>query len=130
MDLRRVLFILTDNGSEFFKPLELEFNNDGIGRTRIFYCDPGASYQKGVLEKNHAFIRYVIPKNTSMDNYTQSDINKMTNHINSLSRQSLNNSTPFDLASLLLDKKILDKLNIIKIPASEIKLNPTLLKKK
>jgi IS30 family transposase len=41
--------ILTDNGSEFVHPLELEFNSEGIGRTRIFYCNPTASYQKGLL---------------------------------------------------------------------------------
>ena len=28
--------ILTDNGIEFSNPLSLEFNYDGIGRTRIF----------------------------------------------------------------------------------------------
>ena len=54
--------ILTDNGSEFSNPLGLEFNDEGIGRTRIFFCNPGASYQKGAIEKNHEFIRYVIPK--------------------------------------------------------------------
>ena len=43
--------ILTDNGSEFSNPLSLEFNSEGIGRTRIFFCNPGASYQKGAIEK-------------------------------------------------------------------------------
>ena len=68
--------ILTDNGSEFSNPLDLEFNSEGIGTTRIFFCNPGASYQKGALEKNHKFIRYIIPKAISMDNLTQSDITK------------------------------------------------------
>ena len=53
--------ILTDNGTEFGNPLSLEFNTEGIGRTRIFYYNPRASYQKGMIEK-HEFIRYVIPK--------------------------------------------------------------------
>lgn len=43
--------ILTDNGTEFGNPLSLEFNNEGVSRTRIFYCNPRASYQKGMLEK-------------------------------------------------------------------------------
>ncbi len=38
--------ILTDNGTEFSDPMSLEFNSEGIGRTRIFYCNPRASYQK------------------------------------------------------------------------------------
>lgn len=121
--------ILTDNGMEFSDPLSLEFNNEGIGRTRIFFCNPGASYQKGAIEKNHEFIRYIIPKGTSMDDFTQNDINKMLNHINSLTRPSLNNFTPYDLAQLLLDKSIFKKLNLIKIPPNEIQLTKKLLKK-
>ena len=121
--------ILTDNGTEFSAPLNLEFNSEGIGRTRIFYCNPTASYQKGMIEKNHEFIRYIIPKGISMDNFTQADITKMINHINSLARESLNWSTPYDLAKLLLGKEVLKKLNLVKIPSNEIKLTPKLLKK-
>lgn len=121
--------ILTDNGVEFSNPLSLEFNHDGIGRTRIFFCNPGASYQKGAIEKNHEFIRYVIPKGTSMDNLAQQDIDLMINHINSLTRPSLNNATPYELAQILLDKEVLKKLNLKKVAANEIQLNPNLLKK-
>lgn len=121
--------ILTDNGTEFSNPLSLEFNNEGIGRTRLFFCNPRASYQKGAIEKNHEFIRYVIPKGISMDNFSQNDIDLMINHINSLTRPSLNNSTPYDLAQILLDKDVLKKLNLKKVPANEIQLNQKLLKK-
>ena len=121
--------ILTDNGTEFSAPLALEFNSEGISRTRIFYCNPTASYQKGMIEKNHEFIRYVIPKGTTMDNFSQSDITKMINHINSLARESLNWATPYDLGKLLLGKEILKKLNLVKIPTNEIKLTTKLLKK-
>lgn len=121
--------VLTDNGTEFSNPLSLEFNDEGIGRTRIFFCNPGASYQKGSIEKNHEFIRYIIPKGTSMDELTQNDVDLMINHINSLTRPSLNNATPYDLAQILLDKKVLKKLNLKKVPANEIQLNKKLLKK-
>ena len=121
--------ILTDNGIEFSNPLSLEFNYDGIGRTKIFFCNPGASYQKGAIEKNHEFIRYVLPKGTSMNSLTQQDIDLMINHINSLTRTSLNNSTPYDLAKILLGKEVLKKLNLKKVPANEIQLNTKLLKK-
>ena len=121
--------ILTDNGTEFSNPLSLEFNQEGIGRTRIFYCNPEASYQKGAIEKNHEYIRYVIPKGTSMDNYTQQDITKMINHINSTARDSLNGHTPYELAKILMDKEVLKKLNLKMVPASEIQLQPNLLKK-
>lgn len=54
--------ILTDNGSEFKKVDQLELNDDYKYRTRIFYCDPMASWQKPHIEKNHEYIRYVIPQ--------------------------------------------------------------------
>ena len=64
-----------------------------------------------------------------MDNLTQSDIDLMINHINSLTRPSLNNATPYDLAKILLDKTVLKKLNLKKVAANEIQLNQKLLKK-
>ena len=74
--------ILTDNGSEFKNPYDIEKTKDGKHRTYVFYCDPYVSNQKGKLEKNHEFIRYVIPKGRSMYKYTQEDINLRTRHIN------------------------------------------------
>ena len=121
--------ILTDNGSEFGDPLSLEFNSEGLGRTKIFYCNPRASYQKGMIEKNHEFIRYVLPKGTSFNNLLQTDIDLMINHINSLTRASLNWFAPIDLAKLTLDKEVLKKLNLKKVAANEIQLTPKLLKK-
>ena len=121
--------ILTDNGSEFGDPFSLEFNSEGIGRTRIFYCNPRASYQKGMIEKNHEFIRYVLPKGTSFDNLLQTDVDLMINHINSLGRASLNWSSPYDIAKLLLGNETLKKLNLKRIPTDEIQLNTKLLKK-
>ena len=121
--------LLTDNGTEFGNPLSLEFNAEGIGRTRIFYCNPRASYQKGMIEKNHEFIRYVLPKGTSFDKLLQTDINLMINHINSLGRNSLNWFAPLDVAKFTMDKEVLKKLNLKKIPTDEIQLNTKLLKK-
>jgi len=36
--------ILTDNGSEFKYTQEMERTIDGARRTRIYYCDPQASW--------------------------------------------------------------------------------------
>ncbi len=79
----------------------------------VFYCDPYVSNQKGRLEKNHEYIRYVIPKGRSMYRYTQDDINLMTSHINSTARDSLNCATPFDLAALLPGKQTWYQINLI-----------------
>ena len=121
--------ILTDNGTEFSKPDDIEFNGNHVYKTKLFYCDPGKSGQKGKIENNHEYIRRFIPKGNSFNEFTQDDINLMINHINSLTRPSLNNSTPYDLAQILLDKNVLKKLNLKKVPAKEIQLTQKLLKK-
>ncbi|MCR5337470.1 MAG: IS30 family transposase [Lachnospiraceae bacterium] len=120
--------ILTDNGSEFKNPWDIEKNESGTYRTRVFYCDPYVSNQKGRLEKNHEYIRYVIPKGRSMQAYTQADINLLASHINSTARDSLNGATPFDLANLLLDKKIPILTGQFKVSPDDVLLKPVLLK--
>jgi len=79
--------ILTDNGSEFQCPNAIERDCDGKRRTILFYCNPNTSWQKGALEKNHEFIRYVVPKGRPFDNYTHEDITLLSIHINSLARR-------------------------------------------
>ena len=119
--------ILTDNGSEFKNPFDIEKTTDGKHRTYVFYCDPYVSNQKARLEKNHEYIRYVIPKGKSMYKYSQDDINLMASHINSTARDSLNGATPFDLADLLLDKRIPLLTGQFKVSPDEILLKPALL---
>lgn len=121
--------ILTDNGSEFTRLETFELDSNGVQRTKIFYCNPMASYQKPHVEKNHQYIRYIIPKGISFDNHTQEDITLMMNHINSTARASLNGNTPFKLAQMLLDKSLLESLGLKHIPADEVHLKPALLKK-
>ena len=119
--------ILTDNGSEFKNPWDIEKNEAGTHRTYVFYCDPYVSNQKARLEKNHEYIRYIIPKGRSMYKYTQDDINLMASHINSTSRDSLNGACPFDLAELLLDKKIPLLTGQQKVSPDEVLLKPVLI---
>ena len=119
--------ILTDNGSEFKNPWDIEKNEAGTHRTYVFYCDPYVSNQKGRLEKNHEYIRYIIPKGRSMYRYTQEDINLMASHINSTARDSLNGATPFDLADLLIDKKIPLLTGQHKVSPDNVVLKPVLI---
>lgn len=121
--------ILTDNGSEFKNPTLLEKSLAGKSRTRLFYCDPMASWQKGRLEKNHEFIRYIIPKGRAFESLTCSNVILMMNHINSIARASLNGHTPFELASLLLPGSLLRFLGAKRIPHDDVLLKPSLLKR-
>ncbi|MBR2512054.1 MAG: IS30 family transposase [Firmicutes bacterium] len=119
--------ILTDNGPEFKNPWDIEKASDGKHRTFVYYCDPYVSNQKARLEKNHEYIRYVIPKGRSMFRYTQEDINLLASHINSTSRDGLNGQTPYDLAQLLLDKRIPALTGIVRIAPDDVQLKPALL---
>lgn len=110
--------ILTDNGSEFKNLWQLESQFF----VKVFYCDPYASYQKAGCEKNHGFIRRIIPKSVSLDKYNQNEINEFFSHINSYPRASLANRSPYDLFTLEYNSIILSDISIIKIPVSKIKL--------
>ena len=120
--------ILTDNGVEFKDAPALEYSKRSCQRTRMFYCDPQAAWQKPHVEKNHQFIRCVIPKGTSFDDFTQQDMIILSNHINSFARDSLNGKTPFDLAEKDM-KKLLEVLGLTRVAPDDVLLKPALLKR-
>lgn len=114
---------LADNGSEFSNPRAIEYDRQDNPRTRIFYCDPSAPYQKGSAERNHEFIRMFIPKGTDLDRFTQDSINLMMDHINSYSRKSLGDKSPYEMFSFLYGQEILDLLECHRIPPQEVTLS-------
>ena len=120
--------ILADNGSEFSNPSRIEFDSLGNLRTRLFYCDPSAPYQKGAAENNHEFIRRIIPKGTDLALYTQDQISLMMSHINSYLRKALGNKSPYDTFAFQYGTEPLEKFGLRRIPCDEITLSPELLK--
>ena len=122
--------ILTDNGVEFKGSHHLEFTENGARRTRVFYCDPQASWQKGRVEKNHVLIRQILPKGTSFRTLEDTDIHLVTCHVNSVVRELFENQTPFDLMQKEEHKKLLATLALSPIPPDEVCLKPKLLKRK
>lgn len=121
--------ILTDNGRCFKDALSLEYTQNGSPRTKVFYCDPQASWQKPHIEKNHAFIRYVLPKGKTFKGYTQEDMTLIANHINSTIRPKLGYKCPYELVETEDMKKLLKELNMSQVPTDEICLSPKLLSK-
>lgn len=119
---------LTDGGSEFSNRTELEVTDDGVIRTRIYYCNPYSSWQKGALEKNHEYIRYVIPKGKSFEALTPEKVRLLMNHINSEKRDSLNGHSPYELSRLLLDNQLHEILGLEEIAPDEVNLKPELIK--
>ena len=120
--------ILTDNGHEFFDVNNIEcIHKTGEYVTKLFFCDPHASCQKGMVEKNHEFIRYILPKGSSFKNITQEDCNLIMNNINSLCRDSLNGKSPYEAMQFLCDEEILKKLECYYIKPDVVILNKDLI---
>lgn len=80
----------------------MERTIDGTNRTKIFFCDPQASWQKAHIEKNYEYIRYVIPKGKNLDPYTQEDFTILANTPSGSStmvRRQLNWQHPMSFAN-------------------------------
>ena len=118
--------ILTDRGFEFNHPQELEYGIYDLKRTKIFYCDAMAPYQKGTIEKNHEYIRKFFKKGTSFDNLTQKNINLMLSHINSTKREILNNMCPIEVFLQKQNDSILELFDIHQIAPDKIILKNSL----
>lgn len=123
--------ILTDNGSEFKRVEDLENASLGEVRTKIFYCDPQASWQKPHIEKNHEYIRYVIPRGKSLNPYTESDITLLMDHINSVRRKGLRHQSPYETVREEdeLFKVLMQRMEMHIIPPDDVHLKPDLLRR-
>ena len=120
--------ILTDNGGEFARVDDIEM--DVRGESKLFFCDPNRSDQKGRIEKNHTLIRDILPKGTSFDNLTQEDINLVCSHVNSVKRAALNGKSAYELFVFTYGEEIPKLLGISKIPAEDVCQSSKLLQHK
>ena len=114
---------LADNGLEFSNFHLLEMRD-----VRVYFTNPYRSTDKAACERNHEFIRYIIPKKRTLDNLTQDKLNLMFSHINSYVRKSNQNKTPFDLIKERFGSEFLSLIGINKIAPQNVFLKPELLK--
>lgn len=132
-ELYQYLFevVLTDNGVEFYNPLSIELDSEsGEVLSQVFYCHPSASYEKGSIEKNHEFIREILPQGTTFNNLEQKDCELLMSHINSIPRDLLGGATPYELTeNKIIPKEVLTKLGIKKISPDDVCRKSRLLKK-
>ncbi len=129
-----VHILLTDRGAEFTAADEMETGSDGARRTRVFYCDPMQSGQKGSLENKHIQLRYILPKGTDLRALGltgQNALNLAVSHVDSAPAQMLGGKSPLDLADFMYHD-LYEKLvafGIHKIEKDKVVLKPYLLKK-
>ena len=128
-----VAIIKTDRGSEFCDAEGFEKEENESRRTRIFYCDPMASGQKGSLENNHKEIRYICPKENDLKDLglnSQEKANLIVSHINSQSKEHLKGKSSLEVMEFMnpaLYQKFKD-FGIERINKDNIVLKPYLLK--
>lgn len=103
------------------------FTADGEILTRVFYCHPLASWEKGDCENNHAFIRRILPKGASFSELTQEKVDLMMNHINSYARPQFNGKTPYEMFVFFYGIELAEKLGLKSIPSENVTLKPSLL---
>lgn len=125
--------LLTDRGGEFCAADAFEIRPDGSRRTRVYYCDPMQSGQKGTLENNHIELRYILPKETNLHALgmtSQDPLNLICSHINSVPKEILHGKSHFDCINFYapdLLRKFLD-FGLSVISPDEIILKPYLIK--
>ena len=125
--------LLTDRGGEFTAADAMEMDSDGLRRTRVFYCDPMQSGQKGTLENNHIELRYILPHEVDLRQLglvDQDALNTVLSHVNSIPIEKFGGKTPLDIAEFMypdLYEKLI-AFGLRRIPADELILKPSLLK--
>ena len=130
---RYVNVLLTDRGSEFSAADDIETRSDSACRTRVFYCDPMGSSQKGSLENKHIELRYILPNEVDLRAIGltgQEPLNLCWSHVNSFAKEKLQGRTEFDCLKFFAPEvfqRFID-YGLSVIPPKEVILNPSLLK--
>lgn len=120
---RFINIILTDNGIEFYDPHHMEYNLDnGEKISSVYYCHPNSPQEKSELEKNHEYIRYVLPKKTSFESLTEKKVKLLEDNINNIPRDILGNETPYNLTKEKYPE-LIEKFGSNYIQPDEVSLN-------
>ncbi|MDE6418671.1 MAG: IS30 family transposase [Duncaniella sp.] len=86
-----VLTITTDNGTEFSQHKLITKALKGVA---VYFADPYASWQKGLVEYTNKLIRQYIPKGADFDFFNTAKLMEIQKKLNSRPRKKLNYSTP------------------------------------
>lgn len=75
--------IITDRDPKFNIIKELEFDNDGVKRCNLFFCNPAESNEKPLVENENSQIRTIFPKGEIIKGLKQDKVNIITSNFNS-----------------------------------------------
>lgn len=131
-DLFSKLFpvILTDRGTEFSDSRAIEMSLDGKRQlTHVFYCNAMNSNQKTEVERCHADFRRIVPKGTSVNSFSQDDIQKAFGHVAAIPRQQYFDKTASQLFITIYGEDTFNKLGGVLVSPKDTNLTPKLLTK-
>jgi IS30 family transposase len=119
---------LSDNGPEFLTFHEVETDEEGQVLCKVFFTNPYRSTDKAHCERNHEFIRYVLPKGVSLDFMTQEKVNLLFSHINAYTRESNQNKTPYQLMIESFGEEFMNAIGIKYVRPEDVLLRPELVR--
>ena len=81
--------LYVDNGSEFqdFEMMEKSRFSKNKKRTKIYYCHPYSSWERGSNERMNREIRRLIPKGTDIGTLTKAYIKHVQEWVNAYPRE-------------------------------------------
>lgn len=99
--------ITVDNGTEFSdcKGIESSILTEGK-RTKVYYCHPYSSYERGSNENQNRLVRRKIPKGTNFDDKTIEEIQEVEDWINNYPREIFGWRTAAEMFQEELDKLV------------------------
>ena len=121
-----VMVLKTEWGREFVLTASVEIKKDGTRRTRLFYCDLMANWQKDSLKNVHWLIQEICPE--QVDLYALG--NSISSQLNSYNKKKLNNKTSFSVLRFFNSEMANRFLSygLTEIPHDQVTLKPHLLK--
>lgn len=74
--------ITVDNGVEFSDCEGMERSIRNGKRTKVYYCHPYSSWERGSNENNNRLVRRHVPKGEDIDRYTEDEIREIEDWVN------------------------------------------------
>lgn len=96
--------ITVDNGSEFASRVGMERSIFNGNRTKMYYCHPYSSWERGSNERMNREVRRLIPKSTNIGRLPINDIRRVQSWVNAYPREIFGYATSEELFQAEISK--------------------------
>jgi IS30 family transposase len=69
---------------------------------KVYFCDPHSPWQRGTNENTNRLLRQYFPKRTALAGYSQTELNRVAQRLNTRPRKTLAYRTPADMLAKVL----------------------------